>query len=196
MAVTDDLSQVLVEIMLQVGATNNVFREMDGFLVLMSVLSTIQDHHQTQDDHTAAIETTRLVFVVLAEATTNHLENSGFFRNRLGYESLGIALQGLASDPQTVDETMGFLLSLALSDFSLSGLFTSIRGAQGDDLDVRLTEFQSRLGTIHRPEVIRILWDVAFRDTTSIRYGMFKLFEELSYVSHRNQGVLSALGLG
>jgi heptaprenylglyceryl phosphate synthase len=80
MAVTDDLSQVLVEIMLQVGATNNVFREMDGFLVLMSVLSTIQDHHQTQDDHTAAIETTRLVFVVLAEATTNHLENSGFFR--------------------------------------------------------------------------------------------------------------------
>ena len=99
------------------------------------------------------------------------------------------------SDPQTVDETMGFLLSLALSDFSLSGLFTSIRGAQGDDLEVRLAEFQSRLGTIHRPEVIRILWDLAFRDTTSIRYGMFKLFEELFYVSHRNQGVLSGLGL-
>jgi hypothetical protein len=66
--------------MLQDEVTKNVFREMDGFLVLMSVLSTIQDHHHAQDDHTAAIETTRLVFVVLAEATTDHLENSDFFR--------------------------------------------------------------------------------------------------------------------
>ena len=87
MAVTDDLFQVLVEIqriMLQDEITKNVFREMDGFLVLMSVLSTIQDHHNhTQDDdHTAAIETTRLVFVVLAEATTDHPENSDFFRVR------------------------------------------------------------------------------------------------------------------
>ena len=84
MAVTNDLFQVLVEIqriMLQDEVTKNVFREMDGFLVLMSVLSTIQDHHNhTQnDDHTAAIETTRLVFVVLAEATTDP-ENSDFFR--------------------------------------------------------------------------------------------------------------------
>lgn len=28
-----------------------------------------------------------------------------------------------------------------------------------------------------------------------LRYGMFKLLEELFYVSHRNQGVLSGLGL-
>jgi len=63
--------------MLQHEVTKNVFREMDGFLVLMSVLSTI---HHTQDDHTAAIETTRLVFVVLAEATTDHPHNSDFFR--------------------------------------------------------------------------------------------------------------------
>ena len=110
-------------------------------------------------------------------------------QNGLGYESLGIALQGLVLDPQTVDETMASLLALALSDFSLPGLFTSIRGAQGDDLEVRLAEFQSRLGTIHRPE------DLAFCNTTSIRYGMYKLFEELFYLSHRNQGVLSEQGL-
>ena len=87
MAVTDDLLQVLVEIqriMLQDEVTKNVLREMDGFLVLMSVLSTIQDHHNPtlDEDHTAAIETTRLVFVVLAEATTDHPENSDFFRVR------------------------------------------------------------------------------------------------------------------
>ena len=52
---------------------------MDGFLVLMSVLSTIQDKH-THDDHTAAIETTQLVFVVLADATTYQPENSDFLR--------------------------------------------------------------------------------------------------------------------
>ena len=78
---------------------------------------------------------------------------------------------------------------------ALSGLFTSIRGAQGDDLEVRLAKFQSRLGTIHRLEVIRIPWDLAFCNTTSIRYGMYKLFEELLYVSHRNQGVLLELAL-
>ena len=33
-----------------------------------------------------------------------------------------------------VDETMGFLLALALSVFSLPGLFTTVRGVQGDDL--------------------------------------------------------------
>ena len=91
----------------------------------------------------------------------------------------------------TADEITGFLLSLNLS----LDLFTSNCGAQGDDLEVRLADFPPRLGTIHHPEVILILWDLAFRDTTSMRYGMFKLFEELLYVSHRNQGDLSGLGL-
>ena len=31
--------------------TKNVFREMDGLLVSMSVLPPIQDHQHTQDDH-------------------------------------------------------------------------------------------------------------------------------------------------
>ena len=63
MAVTDDLFQVLVEIqqiMVQDEVTKNRFCEMGRFLVLMSVLSTIQDphHHHTQDDdHMAMIET-------------------------------------------------------------------------------------------------------------------------------------------
>ena len=82
--------------------------------------------------------------------------------------TLGIALQGPVSDPQTVDKTMGLLLVPALSEFAFSDLFTCIRGAQGDYLGVRLANFQSRLGTIHRPEVIRIPWDLALRDTTSI----------------------------
>ena len=53
--------------------TMNMYREMDGFLVLMSV-------HNTQNDHTAAIATPLLVFVVLGEATTDHPENYHLFR--------------------------------------------------------------------------------------------------------------------
>ena len=118
------------------------------------------------------------------KAVTGHLDNSDFSRVCLlmFYESL--------SPPKpsaTADETTGFLLSL--------NLFTSNCGAQGDDLKVWLADFQPRLGTIHHPEVILILWDLAFRDTTSMWYGMFKLFKELLYVSHRNQGDLSGLGL-
>ena len=117
-------------------------------------------------------------------------------QNGLGYESLGIALQGLVLDPQTVDETMGISLALALSDFSLSGLFTSIRGAQGHDLEVQLVKFRSCLGTIHRPEVFRILRDLA--SAIRCQYtteGSPRSKSCFIYLSHRNQGILSGLGI-
>ena len=51
MVVTDGSAKYWLRIMLQDEVTKNVFREMDGLLVSMSVLSSIQDHHHTQDDH-------------------------------------------------------------------------------------------------------------------------------------------------
>ena len=47
MAVTDGSARYWLRIMLQDEVTKNVFREMDGLLVSMSVLSSIQDHHHT-----------------------------------------------------------------------------------------------------------------------------------------------------
>ena len=82
MAVTDDCHRYWLRDTVDNAARRgykNVFREMDGFLVLMSVLSTIRDKH-THGDHTTAIETTRPVFVVLADATTYQPENSDFLR--------------------------------------------------------------------------------------------------------------------
>ena len=83
--------QVLVEvhgIMVQDACTKDVFREMDGFLVLMSVLSTIQPGHSwavaVPGDEIVheVLEAVRLVFVIISEAMDNHKANTSFFEVR------------------------------------------------------------------------------------------------------------------
>lgn len=73
--------------MLQDACTKNVFMEMDGFLYLMSVLSTIQDRPtgvavvepETQDLQ-ETIQCTRWVFLIFSEAMKNHHANAEYFR--------------------------------------------------------------------------------------------------------------------
>ena len=74
-------------IMLQDACTKNVFKEMDGFLYLMSVLSTIQDHptgvaavEQETQVLQETIECTRWVFLIFSEAMKNHHTNTEYFR--------------------------------------------------------------------------------------------------------------------
>lgn len=180
--------------MLQESRTKDVFRELDGFLVLMSVLSAIQ----ASDEMQQVLEGTRLVFMILSEAMHEHYQNEEYFAVSVGYESLAHALYALVSDPRTVDESMGFLLSLALHDFALSGLFTTLRHLSEDDIELKLTEFQPRLGLIHRPGAIAVLWSFIphlYATDASMRYALFKLFELLSHKSHRNHALLSTLGL-
>lgn len=73
--------------MLQDACTKDVFREMDGFLVLMSVLSTIHPTFSKETREEAAgselLEATRLVFVILSEALHKHNENVVYFRVRV-----------------------------------------------------------------------------------------------------------------
>ena len=76
-------------IMLQDACTKDIFREMDGFLYLMSVLSTIQDRPtgvavvepETQVLQ-ETIERTRWVFLIFSEAMNNHHANTEYFRVR------------------------------------------------------------------------------------------------------------------
>ena len=72
--------------MLQDACTKDVFREMDGFLVLMSVLSTIHPtfSQETRKDAAATelLESTRLVFLILSEALHKHNENVAYFKVR------------------------------------------------------------------------------------------------------------------
>lgn len=73
------------KIMLEDPCTKDVFREMDGFVVLMSVLSTIQPTHSwaVSDSGdslvTEVLEATRLVFAILSEALHLHEANVSFF---------------------------------------------------------------------------------------------------------------------
>lgn len=71
--------------MVQDACTKDVFREMDGFLVLMSVLSTIQPGHSwavagpgDQIVH-EVLEAVRLVFAIISEAMDGHKANTAFF---------------------------------------------------------------------------------------------------------------------
>ena len=107
------------------------------------------------------------------------------------------------SERKTILETMGFLLSLSLCDFSLSNFFSSLRDVPHDTIDAKVGEFH--LGTIKYPEALMILWNLALPRLTaassnpdeydSPRYALFKLFEQLFHVNHRNHAILCGLGL-
>jgi hypothetical protein len=86
------VSKVLVEIhriILQNGDTKDVFRQLDGFLVLMSVLSSVRDY---RDDRvvepegvlSGVMEITSLVFMCMSEAMNEHSENAEYFQVRIG----------------------------------------------------------------------------------------------------------------
>ncbi|KAF8621252.1 hypothetical protein AX15_007913 [Amanita polypyramis BW_CC] len=145
---TEALAEIR-RILVQDPRTKDVFRELDGFLVLMSVLSTVQEQPLTASSSPLVIvsdgekytkgeeqeelvvvevvESARLVFVILSEAMYKHPLNAEWFRTHVGYEFLSHATLSLVSDPQTTTETLGLLLSLALHDFSVSPFFTRIR---------------------------------------------------------------------
>ncbi|KAJ3905440.1 hypothetical protein F5879DRAFT_742889 [Lentinula edodes] len=192
--------EVLAEIqriLLQEPQTKEVFRELDGFLVLISVLSTV--HHLNfgpviePEEQVLAdmIECTRLVFSVASDALADHPQNTEYFRTYVGYDSLSSALNGLVTNPQTLNETLGFLLSFALSEFTaIPGLFCSFRVCTKlDDFDATLAEYDAQLSTaiIGRPEAIYLLW--SFISPKS--YATLKLFEVLAGANHRNRAILS-----
>jgi hypothetical protein len=116
----------------------------------------------------------------------------------VGYEHLKQALVGLVTDSRTVDQTMGFIFSLAFHDFSVTTIFATMRGVNQDQIDTPVSEFVSRVGVIRQPGAIKVLWDLLPQLTegnSAMQYGIYKLFELLSHLNHRNHAVLSSLGL-
>ncbi|KAJ7241683.1 beach-domain-containing protein [Mycena haematopus] len=178
------------------GATKDVFREMDGFVGLMSALSTAHERGPGATETT--IECSRLAFVITSDAITDHPENAEYFKKRVGYESLATAIQALVADPDTVDYTMGLLLSFAFRNFSLAGAFKPIRNATLTEVDTTIREVVSRLGGIKRPGAMALLTRLTphlVGDDPSMRHGVLKLYEHLSNTTHRNHVVFSSFGL-
>lgn len=70
--------------MLQDSCVKDVFRELDGFLVLMSVLSSVHTSGISADESevevlTQVLETTRLVFITMSEAMYESPDNADYF---------------------------------------------------------------------------------------------------------------------
>lgn len=177
------------------AGVRDVFRELDGFLVLISVLSTVHQSNSgpvvEPEEQVLAdvIECTRLVFNVASDAIYEHAENAEYFTSSVGYDSLASAIHGLISDPKTLDETLGFLFSFALCEFSVSRIFCNFRlHTNFDDVDATLYEFGPRLAysTIHLPGAIYLLWNSVPKS-----YPILKLFELLASLNHRNRAILS-----
>ncbi|KAF8208087.1 hypothetical protein K438DRAFT_1667321 [Mycena galopus ATCC 62051] len=187
------------------GATKDVFREMDGFVILMSALSTAHERgHESDESVAETIECSRLAFTITSDAITDHPENADYFAARVGYEALATAITPLVQDPATVDYTLGFLLGFAFRSFTVAGAFKSIRNASGSELDTTVREVVARLGTVKRPAALALLTRLTLasspphvapyleRDTPAMRLGLFKLYEALANTTHRNHVVFAS----
>ncbi|KAF8885379.1 hypothetical protein CPB84DRAFT_1837906 [Gymnopilus junonius] len=240
------LSEVL-RIMQQDACTKAIFREMDGFLSLMSVLAAlsvsingpspneaettvpvspvpalIEPASQLEEDRKECL---RLTFMVLSDAMEDEEENEIYFRTKVTYASLKLALQSICSvNPPTLRlHILSLLLSLALADFSppIMAFFTDLpQSSHGKDnapfeeIDSHVKEVvesiakpqtkkRKKTGTLKHAGAVRILWDLAEiadvqEDASSdieTRYALYKLLEALFTINHRNGGVLSSLGI-
>lgn len=205
--------------MLEDACTKDVFREMDGFLAIINILSTLRMYREEnltterrEQVLSETMEAARLVFVIASEAMSDDENNSQYFEVRrinssrfllillqrhVGYESLAQALQPLVMDTHIKDPIFGFLFSLALHDFSISSLFMSLRNTERSDLESRIKDIEARLGLIAQPGAIGVLLDLLPKrsEDPMLHYVVYRLLEWLSALKHRNKVILSGLGI-
>lgn len=207
-------------IMLQDPCTKDIFCQMDGFVAVISVITTVSSKPSKllsptpSDDAKDIIEAARLCFRVISEAMHGHAENTNYFKvcslklyvfyrclrnqHTVGYGNLANAVRSLVADERTSDHTLGFLLGLALHDFSGALVFTTVRGEVEDAIDVRLGQFSECFGLIRRRGAFLTLWNYLaefIKTDASLRFTTFRIIDTLSLYSHRNQTILSSLEL-
>ncbi|KAF8509163.1 beach-domain-containing protein [Hysterangium stoloniferum] len=187
-----DKMRILAEIhrtMVEEAATKDVFRELDGFLVMMTILSAL---HEEGQDIVERMEVARLGLAITSLAMLDHPQNRNYFDSRVGFDALTQAITPFAHNPTTLDQTLGFLLSLALSDFSLAGVFQMLRNSVSE-ID------PNRLTVIHIPQaILAIVHMLVYIPSTDeqLPHNVFKIIERLASYNHRNQAWLNKLGLG
>ena len=105
----------------------------------------------------------------------------------------------LVSDAKTVEQTLGFLVSLAVHNFSLSGMFLCPDDFVYEEVDVQLQNSEPMLKFIRHPGAFRVLFLSMQRfpepKAARLRYTTLRLLERLTWHSHRNHAVLTSLDL-
>ncbi|KAF9021898.1 hypothetical protein BDZ89DRAFT_1137725 [Hymenopellis radicata] len=168
------------KVMLQDARTKEIFRELDRFIMLMSVLSTL------------LLESIRPVFMIVSDVIHGHPESAEYFKDSVSFKSLSLAIRDLGRDKRTIDVPLGFLLSMllidfALSDFRRSGVFPWPK------VDTKIQEFETHLTG---PDAMRLLWGSVLHLVDIMRYAVYKLFELLCASCHHNHATLSTMHMG
>ena len=200
----DSRLEVLEEVLRvsqQDPCTKDVFREMDGFLVLINLLTTVDMGEPPTEQ---ILEQLRLTFAILSAVLKQHMINTDYFRVswsrngrlyqlfmviqlRVGYESLSRALSTSILSPPTRLQTLGLLLSFAVQDFSLSDYYLPGRSDA--------PEVQARLDVIRQPAGIQVLWDSLADIPPESRNVTLQAFECLTSKYLRNRAVLNNLNV-
>jgi hypothetical protein len=211
-----EILEEIRRIMSQCQYTKDVFREMDGFICLYNVLSTIQASSgpNLEQGVDKSLEAVRLVLEILSDATFEHEENARFLKvsiffqhflatvqrfpqRAVGYEPLALALRALPSDAETTTTVLGLLMSFVIHDFRMVTLFKALYDVEFDVVDDLLAKHEPHLQSIHHPPVLSLLWSLHQRVWTrsSLRYGFARALAHLAGASHRNLAVMSGAGL-
>jgi hypothetical protein len=95
---------------------------------------------------------------------------------------------------------MGYLLALALQNFSISNLFSSIQDFSSSTagIDSKIAQTEHRLGKIRLPQAVLILLkatDMLPSEEPMLRYATLKVIERLVALNYRNHALLNRAGL-
>ncbi|KAG8823617.1 hypothetical protein FRC17_009281 [Serendipita sp. 399] len=197
--VTADIHRIMVE----ESRTKDVFRELDGFLVVVGMLSALgpQDQGEGATINSATrMETIRLAFAILSEGMRDHPVNTDYFNKQVGYTLLKQAITSLLTDERTAAQTVGYLLALCLHNFSVSNLFVDLRASLPSTakIDSIIAQNEHRLGKVRLPAVVLVMMEMVDsmpRDDSMLPYATLKLVERLVSLNHRNHSMLNEAGL-
>lgn len=120
-------------------------------------------------------------------------------QSSVGFDSLRQSVLPLVSDEKTVEQTLGFLVSLGLHNFSLSGIFLCPEDATYESVDVQMQDSVPMLKFIRHPGAFYVLFSsmqhFPVTKATRLRYSVLRLLDKLTTHSHRNHAVLTILDL-
>ncbi|KAF8327734.1 beach-domain-containing protein [Cantharellus anzutake] len=184
------------------ASMKQVFSELDGFLVLVSVLSTLREMDRSSAESLSTWrEYMRVCFSVLCVALSSSPRNQTIFEKTVGWETLKQALHPASPSNVGLASLWGLLLSLAFNDMKLESFFVDAPDISNDQtapLDSHIRHSHERLTSLKNPNAVIALFElhVEIMSPRQASYLVFRTIERIVSISHRNQAMLNALGLG
>ncbi|CAG8665860.1 11778_t:CDS:2, partial [Racocetra fulgida] len=208
----------------------DVFRESGGFVCLVSLLVGLEDVYKqliqnsvekdvkidatnadSQIDHTncdtdimsmkiQAIDTLKAIFVVFAEAMSNHDSNRRFFSNSIGFKSVedAICLTEMFKLPGAPENLFGILFGFAIENESVADVFIDRQDISNNVNQVKIEEmFGNFTDEIHNPDIIPTIMKLQLCVNRDSRLFL-KIYEALvalSFANRRNQVMLNKSGV-